>query len=288
MTTAFVLSGGASLGAIQVGMLEALYERDIAPDLIVGTSAGAVNGAFIASREPTVETVHALGDIWRSVRRSDVFPTSLVTGFVGFIGRSDHLVSERSLRRLVSRYVEVDDLEDVRVPLHVIAADLVNGREIRLSSGPAVDAVMASAAVPGVFPPVAWGGHDLIDGGVVNNTPISHALELGADEVYVLPTGYACATREVPTGALAILLQAMNLLIQQRLVIEIEMLRARVPLYVLPPPCPLAVQPIDFGQAPMLIEQSREDARLFLADVAGGTTARHASRHVERLRPHGH
>jgi NTE family protein len=288
VTTAFVLSGGASLGAIQVGMLEALYERDIAPDLIVGTSAGAVNGAFIASREPTVETVHALGDIWRSVRRSDVFPTSLVTGFVGFIGRSDHLVSERSLRRLVSRYVEVDDLEDVRVPLHVIAADLVNGREIRLSSGPAVDAVMASAAVPGVFPPVAWGGHDLIDGGVVNNTPISHALELGADEVYVLPTGYACATREVPTGALAILLQAMNLLIQQRLVIEIEMLRARVPLYVLPPPCPLAVQPIDFGQAPMLIEQSREDARLFLADVAGGTTARHASRHVERLRPHGH
>ena len=110
MTRAFVLSGGASLGAIQVGMLHALYERGIAPDLIVGTSAGAINGAFIASREPTVDTTQALGEVWRTVRRSDVFPTSLLTGFVGFIGRADHLVSERSLRRLVSRYVAFEAL----------------------------------------------------------------------------------------------------------------------------------------------------------------------------------
>jgi NTE family protein len=288
VTTAFVLSGGASLGAIQVGMLEALYERAVEPDLIVGTSVGAINAAFIASREPTVETAQALGDVWRGVRRSDVFPTSLVTGFVGFVGRTDHLVSERSLRRLVSRYASIDTLEDARVPLHVIAADLMSGRELRLSRGPALDAVMASAAIPGVFPPVEWRGHDLIDGGVVNNTPISHALELGADEVYVLPTGYACSLEEAPTNALGILLQAMNLLIQQRLVIEIDHMSDRVPVVVLPPPCPLDVQPIDFSRAAMLIERARDDGRAFLDELGGDTAAPGASRHVERLRPHYH
>jgi NTE family protein len=288
MTTAFVLSGGASLGAIQVGMLEALFERDVTPDLIVGTSVGAVNAAFIASRAPTVETTRTLADIWRSVRRSDIFPTSLVTGLIGFLGRADHLVPPRSLRRLVARHVEVDAIEDTRVPLHVIAADVVNGREMRLSRGPAVDAIMASAAIPGVFPPVEWDGHDLVDGGVVNNTPISHALELGADEVYVLPTGYSCSLGREPTSALGILLQAMTLLIQQRLVIEVDVLRDRALLYVMPPPCPLDVQPIDFSQAEMLIERGLDDGRRFLAEIAGGTTAERASRHVERLRPHSH
>jgi len=91
---AFVLSGGASLGAIQVGMLHALFEREIAPDLIVGTSAGAINGTFIATREPTVATAEALGDVWRGLRRGAVFPTNPLTGFIGFIGRSDHLVPD--------------------------------------------------------------------------------------------------------------------------------------------------------------------------------------------------
>src|SRR5438128_1025154 len=99
MSRAFVLSGGASLGAIQVGMLQALFERGIAPDLIVATSAGAINGAFVASREPTVATAEALGDIWRGLRRGAVFPTNPLTGFIGFIGRSDHLVPDGSLRR---------------------------------------------------------------------------------------------------------------------------------------------------------------------------------------------
>ena len=288
MTTAFVLSGGASLGAIQVGMLEALYEREIAPDLVVGTSVGAVNGAFVATHEPTVEAARELGGIWRRVRRSDVFPPSPVTGLIGFLGRGDHLVSERSLRRLISRYVSVEGLEEARVPLHVIAAELVNGREVRLSRGSAVDAVMASAAIPGVFPPVEWRGRELIDGGVVNNTPISHALELGADEVYVLPTGYSCSLDHEPTSALGILVQAMNLLVQQRLVLEVDVLRDRVPLFVLPPPCPQDVQPIDFGQAAMLIDRGRAEARAFLDEVAAGTSVRGASRHVERLRPHGH
>lgn len=288
MTTGFVLSGGASLGAIQVGMLEALYERGIAPELIVATSAGALNGAFIASREPDIETARALAHVWRGVRRSDVFPANPLSGFVGFIGRRNYLVPDAGLRQLIGRHVEFERLEEAAVPLHVIATDLRTGEERRLSSGPAVEAVIASAAIPGVFPPVSWEGTELIDGGVANNTPISHALELGADEVYVLPTGYTCALDEPPRGALAMLLHAMSLLIQQRLIIEIELLKDEARLIVLPPPCPLAVQPIDFSRAGTLIERALTDSRAFLDGVGEEGSAAPFSMHVERLRPHTH
>src|SRR3954468_24786185 len=103
-TTAFVLSGGASLGAIQVGMLRALYERDIAPDLIVGTSAGALNGAFVASRPQTVQTADQLARPGRSLRRASVFPLNPITGLLGFVGRRDHLVPASGLERLIDRH----------------------------------------------------------------------------------------------------------------------------------------------------------------------------------------
>lgn len=286
MTTAFVLSGGASLGAIQVGMLQALFERGIAPDLVVGTSAGAINGAFIASREPTVGTARELAAVWRGLRRGSVFPANPLTGFIGFVGRSSHLVPDGSLRRVISRQLEIECLEQARVPLHVIATDVLSGQELRLSSGPALDAVMASAAIPGVFAPVELDGRRLIDGGVSDNTPVSHAIELGADEVYVLPTGYACALEEPPRGALAMLLHAMSLLIQQRLHIEIELYRDRARLVVLPPPCPLRVQPIDFSHAGELIEQALADGRAFLDRVEAGDVDLAAP--AERLLPHGH
>lgn len=287
-TVAFVLSGGASLGAIQAGMLKALFERDIAPDLIVGTSAGALNGAYIASRPPTVETADGLADVWHGARRNDVFPLNPLTGFLGFTGRRDHLVPEGPLRRLLERHLEFDRLEEAPVPLHVIATDVLSGDELRLSRGNTVDAVMASAAIPAVFPPVDWEDTKLMDGGVSNNAPITHALELGAEVIYVLPTGFACALEAAPQGALAMLLQAMSLLVQRRLIMEIELLEDEAALIVLPPPCPLDVQPIDFGHAEELIARGLEEGRAFLDEVDLGAPAVPFSMHAERLRPHGH
>lgn len=283
----FVLSGGASLGAIEAGMLHALFERDIKPDLIVGTSAGALNAAFIASREPTVGTAEELAGVWRGLSRGAVFPTNPLTGLLGFLGRSSHLVPDSGLRRLLERYTQFELLEDAPVPLHVVATDISDGSEVRLSRGPAIEAVLASAAIPGVFEPVAWNGRTLVDGGVSNNTPISHALALGADEVYVLSTGYACALPDPPRGALAVLLHATSLLIQQRLAREIDALAAAHRLIVLPPPCPLPVQPIDFSRADWLIQQSRADSRQFLDAVAGDDAAPLAV-YADRLRPHSH
>lgn len=279
--TAFVLSGGASLGAIQVGMLRALYERGIAPDMIVGTSAGALNGAFIASRPQTPETADALGAIWRDLRRGQVFPVSPFTGLLGFLGARDHLVPDSGLRRLIARHVERDSLDELPLPLHVVAVDVMTGEELRLSSGSIVDGVMASASIPAVLPPVARGERELMDGGVANNTPISHALELGAEQVYILPTGHACALEEPPRGALGMALHAISLLTHRRLIDDIEKHRDDATLIVLPPPCPLAVQPIDFGQAGTLIERAYTDACGFLD--SGG-----AERPPIRMRMHRH
>ena len=262
--TAFVLSGGASLGAIQVGMLRALYEREIAPDLIVGTSVGAINGAFVSSRPQTAETADELADVWRQIHRGHVFPLNPVTGFLGFFGLKDHLVPEGNLRKLVREHVEFERLEDALVPLHVIATEVLTGRELRLSHGPAEDAVMASAAIPGVFGPVRWGDRELVDGGVSNNTPISHAIELGAETVYVLPTGNACDLPEPPRGALGMLLHSMSLLVMRRLLIEVEMLKDRARLIVLPPPCPLQISPIDFGRSDELIETALAESSAYL------------------------
>jgi NTE family protein len=275
-TTAFVLSGGASLGAIQAGMLEALYERGITPSLIVGTSAGALNGAFIATRPQTVQTARELGQVWRSLRRGQVFPANPVTGALGFLGARDHLIPASGLKRLMGKHATVERLEQTSVPLHVIATDVLRGQEVRLSHGPLVDAVMASAAIPGVFPPVEWEGRQLIDGGVANNVPLSHALELGADQIYVLPTGAPCELKEPPRGALPMLLYATGLLIGHRWQAELNLLDPAVDLVALPPPCPLAVQPTDFSRADELIERARRDARRYLSsrDAASGRRRR--------------
>jgi NTE family protein len=278
---AFVLSGGASLGAIQVGMLRALYERDIRPDLIVGTSAGALNGAYIASRPQASATAETLGLIWRELRRSHVFPVNPLTGLLGFLGARDHLVPESGLRRLIERHVEYAELEELPIPLHVVAVDVVTGQELRLSNGPVLDAILASAAIPGVLSPVSWEDRTLMDGGVANNTPISHAVELGAERVYVLPTGHACSLDQPPRGALAMALHAISLLTHRRLIDDIERHRDDAHLIVMPPPCPLNIQPVDFAHAAELIDVALLDAREFL-DSGGETRA------PIRMRMHRH
>ena len=215
-----------------------------------------------------------------------MFPLNPLTGFFGFFGARDHLVSDRGLRKLVADNIEVGPLEDSPVPLHVITTDLLSGRELRLSRGDMLEAVIASAAIPGVFPAVEREGRPLIDGGVANNTPIADAIELGAERIYVLPTGNACDLPEPPRGAVAMLLHAMSLLVMRRLLVDVEMLRDRAELIVLPPPCPLTIAPIDFSHADELIRRGYEDSRDYLDAVEAGdapvplTMAMHAHRHT--------
>lgn len=266
---AFVITGGASLGAVHVGMLEALYEKGITPDLIVGTSVGAVNGAFIATRPQSPATAHELGEVWRSLTRSDVFPLHFAEGLFGFIGWHSHFVPNRALRRLLTRHLGPMDLEDSPIPLHVIATNAVTGDEVRLSTGPMVDSVLASSAIAGIFPPIILDGEILIDGGASNFAPISHAVELGAETVYVLTSGSACALSRVPRGAIPMFLHSTSMLVTRRLRVEIELLADRTRLVVLPPPCPVRVPPHDFSRADELIRTSLQTTRAFLGFLDG-------------------
>ena len=213
-----MLAGGASLGALQVGMLRALYEHGVTPDLLVGTSVGALNASFVAGRPQTVATARELARVWRELDRGDLFPVKPWMLLGGLLGRRDHLVPAAALRELVRRHLLFDDLADAAIPLHVVAFDLVVGREVVLSDGPALDAITATAAIPGVFPAVEFGDRRLIDGGVVNNIPISHAVELGAERIYVLPTQNPGAPPAIPRrGALAAAIGGIGLLTGNRL-----------------------------------------------------------------------
>ena len=268
--TAFVLSGGASLGALQVGMLRALYERGVVPDLLVGTSAGALNAAFVASRPQSRARIDQLARIWRDFHREDVFPVSARALLGGVAGNRDHLFPDRGLRRLVRAQLQIERLEQAQIPLHLVALDLVSGDEVRLSHGPALDAVLAATAIPGLLPPVPWGARLLIDGGVVNNTPISHAVELGAERVFVLPTQHG--SRALPTparsGAIDLAIHGLTLLVGARLETDLARYGNDVELIVLPAANSHHVQPTDFDHASRLIGEGLAAARTALAAIA--------------------
>src|SRR3974390_495035 len=160
--TAFVLAGGGSLGAIQAGMLLELVGSGVRPDVIVGVSAGAINGAFLAF-EPTPQMTESVADLWRRVRTRDVLGLSWSFA-LGMLGLRSHLVRPDNLRRLLERELPYTDFTSTRVPLHVVAADQQTGDEVLLHAGNVIDAVLARAAIPGVFPPGSMGGRWLVDG----------------------------------------------------------------------------------------------------------------------------
>ena len=242
-------------------MLQALYERGIRPDFLVGTSAGALNAAFAAFRPPTEDTALELQEIWRQLRRSQVFPPNPLRAGLGVLGLRNHSVSAGALRRLIRRCVSADRIEDADVPLHVVTFDVLTGEEVLLSSGPLVEALLASASIPGVFPPVEWEGRLLADGGVVNNCPISHAVELGADRVIVMPAMGSQRLSEAPRSALAAGVRAVSRAIGRRLEQDIDFYSRVVELTVLPSPSLEGVLPTDFSHAEELIQYATWEAR---------------------------
>ena len=262
MRTAFVFAGGGSLGAVQVGMLHALTEQGLRPDFVVGASAGAINAAFFAAN-PTPDGVAALDRLWCGLTRRQVMPMR-VRDLFRIATRRAYVVDPSALRRLLDRHLPYRLLEQAMIPMHVVATDMVLGVERLLSAGSVVDAVMASAAIPGVFPPVRIGDRDLIDGGVVNNTPISTALALGATRVVVLPTGFACALRTIPKSAIGRALHALSLLVTRQLVSDIERFGSSVALHVVPPLCPVDSSPYDYSASASLISRSRETTRQWI------------------------
>ena len=276
MTTAFVLSGGGSLGAVQVGMLQALGRHGVAPDLLLGTSVGALNAAYVAGHGMGGEALTELADIWVGLRRRDVFPLQATRLGAAAIGHAPSLCSPGPLRRLISGHITFDNLDDAVIPVHVVATDIRSGEEVLLSEGDSVDAILASAAIPAIFPSVRIGDRDLADGGVADNAAVSQAVALGADVVYVLPSGYSCALEHAPATALGSALQALTLMIEQRLVVEVRHFGSRADIRVLPPLCPLSVASSDFRHGAQLIDRSRVATQRWIDE--GGPKLGHPER----------
>jgi NTE family protein len=245
-------------------MLQALAEHDITPDLLVGASAGALNAAFLAGHGFDTASIQRLADIWIGLRRADVFPFAPHRQLLALAGARPSLCSPEPLRRLITAHLACERLEDAVLPVHVIATDVLSGTEVVLSRGDATEAVLASAAIPGIFPSVTIDGRALFDGGIADNTPISQAVALGADRVVVLPAGVSCALPSPPRSAIATAVHALTLLIEQRLILDVAAYHDRVELIVLPPLCPLSVASVDFRSAGVLIARAAATARDWL------------------------
>lgn len=264
MTTAFVLSGGASLGAVQVGMLQVLIDAGIRPDFLVGTSVGAVNALWVGG-SGSRNAVEGLAELWRGLRPQDLFPVEPISSVMGLFGRHDYLVSAEGLRQFLDSRLPLHQLEHAQVPVHILTTDVLTGLTVRLSRGSAVEAALAALALPGVFPTVRIRGRQLIDGGFGTVALVESAVNLGANRIYVLPAGYACALTEAPTSPFEMALHASSMLLMQRVAANIARYEDEVELSVVPPLCPLAISPVDFSHADELIRRARESTQAWLA-----------------------
>jgi NTE family protein len=279
--TALVFAGGGSFGAIQVGMLHSLVANGVAADMVVGSSVGAINGAYYAG-VPHLKGVLELETIWRGLTRHDVFPITWRT-MLGFIWRRDFLISHDGLRKLIEDHLPYRNLQDAQIPIHIVTTDVVTGESVVLSEGSAVEAIVASTSIPGAFAPVPYKDRYLADGAISANTPVKVAVRKGARRLIILPTGYACATDKPPVGAVANALHALTLMVARQLVSELEGLQSDIEYFVVPPLCPLLGSPYDFSRTSELIERSIKSTDDWLAHH--GLENRHIP---GELRTHNH
>jgi len=282
--TAFVFAGGGSLGAVQVGMMQSLAKHGIHADMVVGSSVGALNGAYYAG-DPTLKGVMRLAKIWRGLRRRDVFPISWHTLF-DFLWRRDFHIAHDGIKKLIDDHLPFRNLEDAKLPLYIVTTDIIGGDSIVLSEGSAADAIVASTAIPGAFAPIHYKNFYLADGAISSNTPIRIAVKKGARRLIILPTGHACATGAPPVGAVANALHALTLLIARQLVSELENLDPSIPYFVVPPLCPLVGSPYDFTRTAEHIERAIRSTDEWLAK--GGLGQSGESNIPGQLRPHSH
>jgi NTE family protein len=235
MTTAFVLGGGGVLGAVEVGMLRALFEHGITPDLVLGTSVGALNGAMVA-RRPELGVIDRLTELWRgaSVSGGSGYGDNRLRTVRRAVATGTHIYSAKPLKqRLVEEFGDVT-FEDLPVRFQVCAASIERAAEHWFDSGPVVDAVVASAAVPGLLPPAKVGDEHYLDGGIVNSIPLGRAVQLGATRVFVLQVGRIDRPLSVPKRPWEVARVSFEIARRHRFQRELSELPEGVTCHVLP------------------------------------------------------
>lgn len=267
---AFVFSGGGPLGALQVGILRALSERGIVPDFVVGSSVGSLNACFVAS-DPSLEGVELLRGVWMRMRKDDLFPGGRLVSAWHAVRRGSFVFSSAGLRRIINNDLEARSFEELRIPAYVAATNMASGEEAWFSSGGILEPLLASSAMPGVFPPVEINGVTYIDGGVANNVPAAKAVELGARTVYVLNV-HAMSQHRPLNRPYDFMMHGLVLARAQRFRHEIEDLRKQAEIIEFPRIEVGHVAFTNLSQTERLISSGYEKGSDFLGSLGFGVS----------------
>jgi NTE family protein len=249
----------ATLAHFQVGMIYALVESGVPPEMIVGTSVGATNGAFLASH-PGLSGILEIISFWSSLRRRDVLGIRASALIGGLLADRGYLFDSAPMRRVLESFVSFSRLEDAPVPLAVVATDLATSAPAVLESGDVMTALLASCAIPRILPPVEIDRHVLADGSASADVPLREAILLGAKDLYVLPTAPLQVERlRRRIGSWSATAELEN-----------------VSMHIVTPPR-VHVPPGDLRQSPRLIELGYAHARSWMSEGAPSESAATAS-----------
>jgi NTE family protein len=264
-----VLSSGRNLGAVQVGMLRALVEHDVVPDMVVGCSVGAVNGAGFAE-DPTLARIARMEEVWCSTEAKDLLPRPWkLPPAVSLARRVEALHPADGLRRLIERTLDATTFGELAVPFHVLATDVAAADEAWFDRGPLVAPLLASTAIPAMYPSVEIDGRCYVDGAVVNDVPVRHAVDLGARIVYVLEVGSFRQPWTEPKRPADSAIQAYNVARRHRFRRELAGVPDGIEVHVLPHGDPPALRLRDMSRSPWLMAAAHEVTTAYLDDVLG-------------------
>lgn len=257
--TALVLAGGSTRGAVQIGMLQVLVEHGFVPDRIFGSSVGAINGAGFAA-DPTPSGVERMAQIWLGLKREDIYPQGRLHGPWLYFQQRDAVYANSGLRTIITEGFPSERIEDAVIPVEVVATSLTDGGERWFTRGPAADVILASAAMPAIFPPVEIDGERYIDGGVVNNVPIQRAIDAGATRIVVLLCSPPVVTPAPSRRPVEGMLNALFISIHARFVREMTRLPDGVEVILCAGPEGATRDFDDFSTTEQLIALGRAEA----------------------------
>jgi NTE family protein len=264
-----VLSSGRNLGAVQVGMLRALIEHDVVPDMVVGCSVGAINGAGFAE-VPTLARIERMEEVWRSTQAKDLLPRPWkLPPAVSLARRVEAIHPVDGLRQLIEQTLDAQTFEELAIPFHCLATDVAAASEAWFDRGPLLQPLLASAAIPAMFPSVEIAGRRYVDGAVVNDVPVQHAVDLGARTVYVLEVGSFWQRWTEPKRPADSAIQAYNIARQHRFQRELANLPDDVELHVLPHGDPPRLRLRDMSQSFALLVSAHKATSAYLDERLG-------------------
>jgi NTE family protein len=262
----YVLGGGGSLGAVQVGMLQALAERDVLPDVVAGTSVGSLNGTLVAL-EPK-SAANRLSHLWARMTRERVFPGGLLAQARTLQHNHTHLFPSAGLAAVIADFIGAErSFADLALPFAVVTTDIATARPHVLRDGLLLPALLASTAIPGIFPPVELGPLRLYDGGLVANVPMRQAVAMGARSLVVLDCNFPGNIPEVSGSMAEVLFYTVMVTMRTQAILEAPLVASELPVVYLHGPEPFRISPLDFRHTGTLIETAYEAARAFLDEL---------------------